>query len=526
MASGKSTVGRLVARALGVPFLDTDRLIEERARKSVAEIFSGPGEDFFRRLEAEVVGELLPLGRVVVALGGGTLGNAALRRDLLQDATLVVLTVSAETARSRAASGPVRPLLRGDIAGLLAARAPEYAGAHVTIDTNRRTPGEVAEELLTQVFDGAPPEGAPQGCLRIEGRTRAGNFPVFVGTGLLEDLPTLVPEGKGAFVVGDELTAPLFAPRLASKKGIHLLPRGEGAKTLEQVRSLYEDFAAFGVDRGREAVVALGGGTVGDCAGFAAATWMRGVPILQCPTTLLSMVDSSMGGKTGVNLPQGKNLVGAFHHPVAVVADVECLQTLPAAEWRQGLAEAVKYGVGEDQSFLAHLAEDHESIGEGNPEALIRLVERCARMKLAVVAEDEGETLGARARLNLGHTVGHALESASNFRWKHGDAVAAGLAVATTLGVHLGSCSSRFAAFVENVLALFGLPRRPDLSWSTILPFVARDKKFQGGRCRFVLPVEGGRCELRELSLHDLQRAYEETAKKKEDTPWAHRVFS
>ncbi|HOD74328.1 MAG TPA: 3-dehydroquinate synthase family protein, partial [Candidatus Bipolaricaulis anaerobius] len=337
-----------------------------------------------------------------------------------------------------------------------------------------------------------------------------GGSEVFIGPGILREVPALVPGGDRACIVGDEITAPLFAPLLAPGEGAYLLPRGEGAKTLPQVQALYDHFARSSVDRATP-VAALGGGTVGDCAGFAAATWMRGVPLIQCPTTLLAMVDSAIGGKTGVNLPQGKNLVGAFHHPIAVVADVGCLQTLPAEEFRQGLAEAVKYALGEDQTLLGELEELRPPILARDPAALARLVERCVRLKLAVVAEDGDETRGIRDRLNLGHTVGHALEAASGFRWKHGDAVATGLAVALTLGERLGSCSSSFVARGRELLGALGLPRRPDLPWGELLPFLGLDKKFRCGQCRFVLPVEGARCEVRPLSLGELEEAYEET---------------
>jgi 3-dehydroquinate synthetase len=313
--------------------------------------------------------------------------------------------------------------------------------------------------------------------------------------------------------VSDELTGPLYASRIGRRRGLALLPRGEAAKALDRVRDLYEAFAEAGLDRGSR-VVALGGGTVGDSAGFAAATWMRGIDLIQCPTTLLAMVDSSLGGKVGVDLPQGKNLVGAFHLPVASVMDVDCLGTLPEEEFRQGLAEAVKYGFGEDPDFLRRFADRRASILGRDPTVLIDLVRDCARMKLRVVAEDERETGGARARLNLGHTVAHGLEAASGYGgWKHGDAVAVGLAAALILGAHLGTCGDGYVREGIDLIRSLGLPARPDRSWEEILPFLLRDKKFRDGRPRLVIPREGTRCELREVPLEELRRAYEELAR-------------
>jgi shikimate kinase/3-dehydroquinate synthase len=518
MASGKTTVGRLLAEHLGVPFLDTDDLVERRAGLSVAELFARRGEPVFRAFEAEAVKELLPLRNVVVALGGGVPTNRELRSLLLERGFLAMLSVSASTALFRAGSSESRPLLDPERAeALLASRAEAYASGHVTVDTEERTPSEVATVLLHLLEEkGICEKNALSGrgretCRKtVSGGHDGEPARVFVGEGLLSRLselvPTLPPEGP--FVVSDHLVGPLFGDRVRPLRGLHLLPRGEEAKTLDRTRSLYDALAEAGIDRG-DCIAALGGGTVGDAAGFAAATWLRGIAFLQCPTTLLAMVDSSLGGKVGVNLPQGKNLVGAFYSPVATVMDVATLRTLPDEDFRQGLAEVVKYGVGEDQDFLGELSEKREAISRRDPETLVRLVRKCALLKTAVVAEDEKETSGVRARLNLGHTVGHALEGASEYAWRHGDAVAAGLVVALEMGKRRGTCSTAFAETVAELLRFFGLPDRPDRSWEELLPFLARDKKFRRGVPLLVLPREKGTCTLEECSLEELRRAYE-----------------
>jgi len=514
MASGKSSVGHLVAQRLGAAFLDVDALIEAKSGRRIADIFTEEGEAAFRRMEAATVRELLPLRRVVVALGGGALTDPALRREIRETGTLAILAVSAGEALRRAKNAPdERPLLHPERAAtLLASRTEAYADGHLAIETDGKTVEAVAAELLRALP--TPGRTTPVQTVQVEGRHAAGITTLFVGCGLLPKLKDLlaIRAMKMPFVVGDTLTAALFAPNVRGARGLARLPRGEEAKSLDAVRGLYDAFADAKLDRS-DAVLALGGGTVGDSAGFAAATWMRGVKLIQCPTTLLAQVDSSLGGKVGVNLPQGKNLVGAFHQPEVVLADVATLQTLADEEFRQGLGEAVKYAVGEDPALLPWLEAERHHILRRRPETLVKLVSWCARLKLAVVEEDERETSSARARLNLGHTVAHGLEAATDFEgWKHGDAVAAGLAAALALGVREGSCSPSFAERVSALLDAFGLRRRGDLPWERIRPFIEQDKKFTGGRSRLVLPVEGEKCALREMPLAALEAGYREAA--------------
>jgi 3-dehydroquinate synthetase len=344
-------------------------------------------------------------------------------------------------------------------------------------------------------------------------RLRCGSFPtaVVVGRGLLPRLNSLTGRDECPFAVADDITGPLFGEYPGKRKGMHLLPRGEKGKSLSSIGGIYTSLAGCGMER-TDTILALGGGVVGDAAGFAAATWMRGIRLLQCPTTLLAQVDSAIGGKTGANLPEGKNLVGAFHPAEWVLSDVECLRSQKEEDFRQGLAEAVKYGAGEDWNFLSWLEEDAGPILRRDCGVLLRLVSECSGMKLAVVSEDEREQTGARARLNLGHTVGHALEAASGFgRWKHGDAVAAGMMVAARLALRLGELRESTVRRIGRLLRSFGLPLAPDLPWDETAPYLAMDKKFSGGSPRLVIPGEEKPCRLRDdIPLSLLREAYEE----------------
>lgn len=512
MASGKTSVGREISRITGRPFLDLDALLEERSGLSVAEIFDQKGEARFRQMEREALSEIAELENCVVALGGGVLVDEGNREVVTASGQLVILDVRPETVRRRAEGQPgKRPLLeRDDMERLWESRREAYDCGDLRIDTDGLSVGEVVWTVLHHGDFALPPRTDARVTFRRE--TSAGT--VIVGRGVLDRVSDFLGQEMSPFVVGDVLTGPLFADRLGERRGLALLPRGEAAKSLEEVNGLYRAFSGAGVDRSGT-VLALGGGTVGDTAGFAAATWMRGVGLIQCPTTLLAQVDSAIGGKVGVNLPEGKNLVGAFYQPRLVLADVNCLVSLSWKDYRQGLGEVVKYGLGEDPDFLGWLEEHVARLRERDPEVLAETVARCARLKLDVVAEDEKERTGARARLNLGHTVGHALEAASEYRtWQHGDGVAVGMVVATCLACKTGDCDGRTLERLMGLLAGLGLPRVPDRPWEEILPHLVKDKKFEGGRVRLVLPRTGERSLLRsDVSLHRLREAYEEVIK-------------
>lgn len=512
MASGKSSVGRELARITGRAFLDLDEVIEQRTGMTVAEIFARKGEAQFRRLEARTLREVCELENCIVALGGGVLVDEDNRRIVKDSGSLVILDARPETVSLRGENQPGRrPLLeKGDLDELWLRRRKAYDCGDLRIETDDLTVDEVVRTIL-ESFD-LPIAKAGEGSVTFRREGPEGT--VIVGRGILDRLPEFLGRDVDPFVVADILTGPLFADRIGGRGGLALLPRGEEAKTLERVNGLYRAFSEAGLDRSGT-VVALGGGTVGDTAGFAAATWMRGVDLVQCPTTLLAQVDSAIGGKVGVNLPEGKNLVGAFYQPRLVLSDVNCLGSLAWKDYRQGLAEVVKYGLGEDPDFFVWLEAHASGLRDRDPDVLAQTVARCARLKLDVVAEDEKERTGARARLNLGHTVGHALEAASAYEtWQHGDGVAVGMVVATHLACMTGDCDESTLERLRSILSRLSLPQIPDRPWEEVLPHLVKDKKFEGGRVRLVLPRTGERSRVSdEVSLDRLRLAYEEVIK-------------
>lgn len=502
MGSGKSTVGRLVAEATGLVFVDTDEEIERRTGRPVRAIFTELGEEEFRRQEALAVAALSERSGQVIATGGGVVLDGGNLEALRRGGLIVALGAATDALWERVAASD-RPLLVGErprerFEELWRLRAPLYGTADVTIDTTGRDPASVSETVagVWRLKSAAGQVGVGLGDR---------SYLVRVGAGLLAASGAAALEaagGRKVAVVSDPLVEGLYGGRIrraltAAGRDVvtMLVPPGEEAKQLSVIEGLYHQALAAGLGRD-DLVVALGGGTVGDSAGFFAATYLRGLSLLQVPTTLLAQVDAGVGGKVGVNLDEGKNLVGAFHQPQSVLIDPETLATLPRREVVAGLAEVVKAGVLSDPGLFARLESWPARVREGEwpPAAeLAPVVGAAVAVKAGIVSCDEREA-GARITLNLGHTAAHAVEKVTGFGpVRHGEAVAYGLAVAARLAVRLGFCPKDDAERVEALLARFGLPRRRAelpvaVEIEPLLAAVRFDKKCRCGRVRWVLP--------------------------------------
>ncbi|QJW99020.1 3-dehydroquinate synthase [Frigoriglobus tundricola] len=313
-----------------------------------------------------------------------------------------------------------------------------------------------------------------------------------------------LPKTTTALVVGDSNTQlhgrVLETALIASgfRTAFAPVPAGEPSKCLEQLSALYDALYGLAADR-QTCVVAVGGGVIGDLAGFAAATYNRGLPLVMVPTSLLAMVDSSVGGKTGINHPKGKNLIGAFHQPAGVWIDLALLTTLPEREYLSGLAEVVKYGVILDSDFFSYLEANTRAVRERQPEVLLHVVGRCCRLKADVVEKDEYETTGLRAVLNYGHTFAHGFETLAGYgTLLHGEAVAIGMTCAATLAERLGLVGADFVSRQTDLLVALGLPTAPGHSYPTeeLISVMRRDKKAVGGQMRFILPTRLGEVKL------------------------------
>jgi shikimate kinase / 3-dehydroquinate synthase len=476
MGAGKSTAACSAAEALGARAVDVDRAVEQRLGKPIAEVFAQDGEGAFREAEEEITLELLGSSAAdVLALGGGAVASAAVRAALAGH-VVVWLDVSRKTAWERC-RGTGRPLAREreQFERLYAEREPLYAGlADAIVPSERST---AMPEVLAAL------EGMPPATKLLWATSAAGDYPAYIGPGLLQPRRFWPATVRGRrFLVTDGNVGRRFADALAPLSGRVAIMPGEQSKTVAHAEIIWTELARAGMTRA-DVVVALGGGVVGDLAGFCAATYQRGVRYVQVPTSLVAQVDSAYGGKTGVDLSEAKNYVGAYHQPAAVISDIEALRSLPAAELAAGYGEVVK-------TALIAGGDLWERIRAGAEPADPEVIAACVRTKLRIVAEDYRDA-GTRQVLNLGHTVAHAIETVTGYaRYRHGEAVALGLLAALALS---GRCELR--AEVERLFAGRGLPTRlQDADPDAVVMATARDKKRVGeGTVPFVLLEAPGR---------------------------------
>jgi shikimate kinase/3-dehydroquinate synthase len=475
MGAGKSTAAHSAAQALDTEAVDVDRLVERRLGKPIERVFAEDGEEAFRAAEEEVTLELLNgAGAPVVALGGGAIAHRAVRESLANH-LVIWLDIALEEAWARCA-GSGRPLARdrASFERLYAEREPAYAElADVVVPAAR---SHAMPEILGAL------EGLPQGTKLLWAASPSGDYPAYIGAGLLQThrfWPATVTGRR--FMVTDGNVGRLYAQALEPLAGQVAIMPGEQSKTVAHAEIVWTELVRAGMNRA-DVVVALGGGVVGDLAGFCAATYQRGVRYVQAPTSLVAQVDSAYGGKTGVDLAEVKNYVGAYHQPAAVIADSGVLATLPDAELAAGYAEVVK-------TALIAGGDLWRRISSGADPTAPEVIAACARAKLGIVARDERDA-GVREALNLGHTVGHAIEAATGYaRYRHGEAVALGLLVALRL-----SGQEELRAHVRELLASHDLPTTfQDVDPDAVVMATARDKKRRGeGPVPFVLLAAPG----------------------------------
>ena len=499
--AGKSTLAKKLARALNLPLYDLDSEIENRSGLSIPDVFASKGESAFRLLEHEMLSTIMldtVKGDSVIALGGGALLKPESRSLAESHGRVLLLTAPFEVLLKRLSeSNEERPLLsspersaaqsKGEkLKNLLASRAEHYASFPLQIDTSSASPAKLVKRIQREL-----------GWFHVRGMGRHG-YDVRVRPGGIDSLGAMLKArglGGPVAVVSDSNVAPLYGERvLKSLAGagysaeMVIFPAGEQNKTLETIAGFWQSFLSLGMDR-KSTVVALGGGVTGDLAGYAAASYLRGVAWVGVPTTLLAMADSSLGGKTGFDLPQGKNLIGAFHPPHLVLADPETLASLPQRELRSGLAEVVKSGLIADKELFEICRQGWEKVEN----RLDEIVRRSMAVKIEVIEADPYEK-GFRAALNLGHTIGHAIELASGFELFHGEAISIGLVIAAKMAEKLRVARSGLADEIRQTLVGLGLPVDvpAGMNPEAILQAVGVDKKKAAGKIKFVLPVRPG----------------------------------
>ena len=513
MGSGKTTVGRALARKLNKRFIDSDHEIEARTGVSIPVIFEIEGEVSFRQREADVIRDLTALSDIVLATGGGAILNPDSLRYLHERGTVIYLRAGINSILQRTRNDKNRPLLRTadprkKLEELEAQRHPLYQqAAHLVIETGRPNVQHLVQSILDKLpksstkVDFQPYQTDMQSVkngtlqtLNLDLGERS--YSISIGQQLLEDSLLIAEKirGKHVVIVTNTVVAPLYLARLEAQfKSLDktcsavILPDGEAYKNWDHLNLIFDHLLRHKCDR-KTTLIALGGGVIGDMTGFAAATYMRGVPFVQIPTTLLSQVDSSVGGKTGINHPLGKNMIGAFYQPQAVIADTSTLNSLPDKELSAGLAEVIKHGAIIDAGFFTWLEQNMTRLRAKEPDALAYVIARSCEIKADVVQQDEREG-GLRAILNFGHTFGHAIEAGLGFgTWLHGEAVGCGMVMAAELSFRLGHIDyvskTRIKQLVENA----GLPVvAPDLGEQRWLELMEIDKKNEGGQIKFIL---------------------------------------
>ena len=501
--SGKSTVGRLLAENLDLPFLDLDAHIERTAGQDIPSIMAEGGEPAFRDLETDSLKAAVTGPEAVVALGGGGLLRKENRALAESAGQIILLEADLSTlVRRLAQDSNQRPLLAGELesklSALLERRREHYDSFALRVDASAD-----AEDVAWDV----------QRLLgRYHVRSMGVGYDVIAQEGTLDSIGEMLKArnlGGPMLVVSDTNVAPLYAEQVMNSlraagylTSSIVIPAGEAYKNLETVAALWRGFLEAGLDR-KSTVIALGGGVVGDMAGFAAATFMRGCHWVAVPTTLLAMVDASIGGKTGFDLPEGKNLVGAFHSPRLVLADPQALITLPERELRAGLAEVIKHGVIADPELFELCAQGWDVVHA----RLTEVVRRAMAVKVRVIEEDPYEQ-GVRAALNLGHTIGHAVELVSGFKLLHGEAIAIGMVAEAQLAECLAVSSPGVTERIAETLSALGLPIEipAEMDRTQLIRAMRVDKKKAAGVVRFALPVRIGEVKVG-VEVKDLEEA-------------------
>ncbi len=510
--AGKTTTGAALATLLGWRFHDLDAAIATEANRSVRDIFAQEGLDGFRERERAALAQALTERQVVIACGAGIVERADNLSLALGRSWVVALTAEPATALRRViaeaeeqglAVGDLRPLLAGSdalarISELAARRDSLYMQAHDCIACDALSPAAVAARIAAGLIARGMLPG--DGAASVTRRVMVGaGYDAVVGWGALASLPerlhalglpprlSLVSDSSVAALYAEPLVERLRAAGFAPD--VFTVPAGEESKSRAQLGALHDWLAERRIERG-EALIALGGGVVGDLAGFAAATYLRGLPLIHVPTSLLAQVDASIGGKVAIDHPRGKNLIGAFYQPRLTLADPATLLTLPTRQRIEGWAEVIKHGAALDAAYFATLERDAEALLRLEPATTTAAITRSVEIKAGVVEGDEREGEGGRrALLNFGHTLGHAIEAVTGYRlWLHGEAVSAGMVFAARLGWRMGVTPREAVDRLEALLTRFGLPTRIEgLSAPALLRATLWDKKARGGRARWAL---------------------------------------
>ena len=510
MGAGKTTIGKALAGSLDKEFADSDHEIQERTGVKIPVIFEIEGEVGFRKRESETLLELTKKRNIILATGGGAVLHPGNRQLLRQNGIVIYLRASVSDLYRRTRHDKNRPLLQTQnlyarLNELYLQRDALYREtAHIIIDSGKQGVRFLVQKLINKLLSldlntimlGDHRNIMQTITVDFTSSAEKRSYPIHIGHGILQhaDLIAAHLPQKRVAIVSNTTVAPLYLEKLQTalnKLGIQsfpiILPDGEAHKNWQTLNLIFDALLQNHCER-NTALLALGGGVVGDLTGFAAATYLRGVPFIQIPTTLLAQVDSSVGGKTGINHPLGKNMIGAFYQPRLVLTDSATLETLPDRELRAGLAEVIKYGLIRDPAFFDWLEQNMHRLLARDPVTMNEAIQRSCENKAEIVAADEKEK-GIRALLNLGHTFGHAIENGMGYgTWLHGEAVAAGTVMAAELSRRMKLISDGDVQRIRRIFTQAGLPvAAPKMPQEKYVQLMALDKKVESGKMRFIV---------------------------------------
>jgi 3-dehydroquinate synthase len=502
--SGKTALGKYAAEKLQVPFIDSDEVIKETTGKSISDFFMKEGEERFRSIERDIIYKASLIRNVVISTGGGAWHFKENQKNLKKDSIIIYLYCDLEEIWNRLQKDEEeRPLLKNNynnLKDLFTKRHEVYKEADYVLNTTKKSFEELWAELSSTIKLDLEKESFELSKKYITVKTSQNKYQVIIGDKLISSIGNILNNKykntkPRILIVTNPYIKALFGSCLINSLNendfetcLYLLPEGEQNKSLYQAEKAYSFLVKNGFDRG-DLIVGLGGGVIGDFAGFIAATYMRGLAVVQIPTTLLAQVDASIGGKTAVNLTEGKNLVGVFHQPEEVLIDINAIRHLSDYHYRQGIAECIKYGVLGDKNLFIYFEENAGSILNRDMRKLQDIAAWCCKIKADIVAKDEKEK-GLRAVLNLGHTIGHALEASAGYgNLGHGDAVALGMRAEAYMGTHLDITDKYFLQRLNKLLDYFSFPSYVDFSLKKAVKFIKNDKKRIRGKARFVIPT-------------------------------------
>jgi len=511
MGTGKDVVGRKIAGKTDMSFFSTDDYIVLKENRTINEIFKKFGESYFRRLEKEAVNVAKDLRNTVIATGGGAVINATNRLLLAQAGSVIHLDAQLDVIEKRLKSDATRPLIKDkrEIRRIFKERENLYKFADFKVDTSNKSPCNIAHEVLNKLRIKQKFQKIP--LHKIPVQTNDKQYPVFINYCFLTPhnkfLKLLKQQSKRVVFITNPLVGTLYLKCVEDAfekngiKAIHfIVPDGEEYKSMATVAKIYDFLLKNEIERA-EPIIALGGGVIGDLTGFVASTYKRGTPFIQIPTTLLAQVDAAIGGKTGVNHPLGKNMIGTFYQPDYVLADIGTLLSLPDVEFRNGMAEVIKYGIIKDKRLFNKLIEQRHEILRRNIHILQEIVLGCVKIKKEFVEKDEKEQRGIRQILNYGHTVGHIIETLTGYaQFRHGEALAIGMVVEAKFAVENRLLSQRDFKKIKDLIASYGLPVElpKKINLENIKKAILQDKKVRYGRIKLPVPKRVGNVIIKE----------------------------